>query len=57
MKYLILCLSFGFIFTQVMRLDRAPSKYHGLTNRAGKMKLDDFDDFQYYGEFEIGTPA
>lgn len=57
MKYLILLLSLEFIFTQVMRLDKAPSQYHGLANGAGKMKLDNFDDFQYYGEFEMGTPA
>eukprot|EP00828_Plagiopyla_frontata_P000569 TRINITY_DN0_c196_g1_i9.p1 TRINITY_DN0_c196_g1~~TRINITY_DN0_c196_g1_i9.p1 ORF type:complete len:323 (-),score=34.33 TRINITY_DN0_c196_g1_i9:58-1026(-) len=27
------------------------------SNGAGKLPLDNFDDFQYYGNFELGTPA
>ena len=26
-------------------------------NGAGKMKLDDFEGFQYYGVFTMGTPG
>ena len=46
-----------FIFSQVMELGKTRSKFHTFSNSVGKIPLDNYDDFQYYGNFEIGTPV
>eukprot|EP00828_Plagiopyla_frontata_P036371 TRINITY_DN47_c0_g1_i1.p1 TRINITY_DN47_c0_g1~~TRINITY_DN47_c0_g1_i1.p1 ORF type:complete len:343 (-),score=41.46 TRINITY_DN47_c0_g1_i1:82-1110(-) len=57
MKFFIFLLSFGIIFCQVMQLHKTHSKYHTITNSAGKIPLSNNDFFHYYGNFQFGTPA
>ena len=56
MKALILILFVAGALAQ-MELTKVRTKSNLLRNGAGSMKLDDFDGFQYYGVFTLGTPG
>ena len=54
MKYLLLFLAFSFVFSQITLQKR---KRSGSSNSAGNFSMSNLQDFEYYANLTLGTPA
>lgn len=55
-KLILLCIFIGLAFSSVMELIKHKKETINVVTSTGKMTLDNFKNYQYYGNFTMGTP-